>query len=257
MEGLALEKGGRLSFPIIFSVHGETLHNHHHGNKMEAGQMAVNDSGAESAMGYAGDITRTIPIGGRLVGAQRDLYNAVLHAQVHAIEAIRPGVPYRDVHLRAARDMVVALTALGCMQGDPDEAVAAGAHALFFPHGLGHMMGLDVHDMESLGEDHVGYDDTVERSEQFGLKSLRLAKALQPGYVLTVEPGLYFIPTLIDRWHAEGRHTSFINYAVVDRFRHAGGIRIEDNVVVTEAGGRVLGTPIPKQASDVEALASV
>jgi Xaa-Pro aminopeptidase len=257
MEGLALEKGGRLAFPVIFSVRGETLHNHFHGNKMDAGQLAVNDSGAESATGYAGDITRTIPIGGRFVGAQRDLYQAVLHAQVRAIDAIRPGVPYRDVHLQAARDMVVALTALGCMRGDPDDAVAAGAHALFFPHGLGHMLGLDVHDMESLGEHHVGYDDTVERSTQFGLKSLRLAKALQPGYVLTVEPGLYFIPTLIDRWQAEGRHASFVNYAALGRFRHAGGIRIEDNVVVTEAGGRVLGTPIPKQVDEVEALASI
>jgi Xaa-Pro aminopeptidase len=175
---------------------------------------------------------------------------------VRAIEAMKPGVPYRDVHLQAARDMVVSLAALGCMQGDPDEAVAAGAHALFFPHGLGHMMGLDVHDMEGLGEHLVGYDDTVQRSTQFGLKSLRLAKALQPGYVITVEPGLYFIPTLIDRWQAERRHDAFVNYATVARFRHAGGIRIEDNVVVTETGGRVLGTPIPKLAADVEALAS-
>jgi Xaa-Pro aminopeptidase len=257
IEGLALAKGGRLAFPVIFSVHGETLHNHHHGNRMDAGQMAVNDSGAEAASGYAGDITRTIPVGGRFVGAQRDLYEAVLRAQVSAINAIRPGVRYLDVHLQAARDMAVSLTALGCMQGDPDEAVAAGAHALFFPHGLGHMMGLDVHDMEALGEHLVGYDDTVARSTQFGLKSLRLAKALQPGHVLTVEPGLYFIPTLIDRWQAERRHASFIDYATVNRFRNAGGVRIEDNVVVTEAGGRVLGAPIPKQVGDVEALASV
>ena len=257
MEGLALQRGGRLAFPIIFSVHGETLHNHRHANKMEAGQLAVNDSGAECATGYAGDITRTIPIGGRFTGPQRDLYDAVLRAQVRAIEAIKPGVPYRDVHLQAARDMVVSLEALGCMRGDPDEAVAAGAHALFLPHGLGHMMGLDIHDMESLGEDFVGYDDTARRSTQFGLKSLRLAKALQPGYVLTVEPGLYFVPTLIDRWQAEGRHASFIDYAAVNRFRHAGGIRIEDNVLVTESGAQVLGTPIPKQAAEVEALASV
>lgn len=256
IEGLALEKGGRLAFPVIFSVHGETLHNHHYGNRMEAGQIAVNDSGAEAASGYAGDITRTIPVGGRFVGARRDLYEAVLHAQGRAIDAIAPGVRYRDVHLQAARDLTVSLTALGCMRGDPDEAVAAGAHALFFPHGLGHMLGLDVHDMEALGEHLVGYDDTVARSTQFGLKSLRLAKALQPGHVLTVEPGLYFIPTLIDRWQAEQRHASFIDYAAVSRYRDAGGIRIEDNVVVTESGGRVLGPPIPKQVAEVEALAS-
>jgi Xaa-Pro aminopeptidase len=256
MEGLAIARGGRIAFPVIFSVRGETLHNHDHGNRMEAGQIAVNDSGAESARHYAGDITRTIPIGGRFVGAQRDLYRAVLNAQMRAIEAIRPGVPYRDVHLLAARSLAGDLAALGCLRGDLDAAVGAGAHALFFPHGLGHMLGLDVHDMEALGEDRVGYDDTVRRSAQFGLSALRLGKTLQPGFVLTVEPGLYLIPALIDQWKAEQRLAEFIDYAAVDRLRHAGGIRIEDNVVVTETGCRVLGPPIPKALDEVEALAS-
>jgi Xaa-Pro aminopeptidase len=257
IEGVALAQGGRLSFPVIFSVHGETLHNHHHGNRMEAGQVAVNDSGAEGPLAYAGDITRTIPVGGRFIGAHRDLYQAVLRAEMRAIEAVRPGVPYRDIHLMAARSLAEDLAALGCLRGDLDAAVAAGAHALFFPHGLGHMLGLDVHDMENLGEHHVGYDDTVTRSTQFGLRSLRLARALQPGFVLTVEPGLYFIPALIDRWRSEKAHAAFIDYDAVDRFRGAGGIRIEDNVVVTESGGRVLGPPIPKQIDEVEALTGV
>jgi Xaa-Pro aminopeptidase len=179
----------------------------------------------------------------------------VLSAQRRAIEAIRPGVPFRDVHLAVSRSLAADLEALGCLRGDPEAAVAEGAHALFFPHGLGHMLGLDVHDMEGLGEDHVGYDGTVARSSQFGLKSLRLARAVQPGFVLTVEPGLYFIPALIDRWRAEGRFRAFIDYDAVDRFRSLGGIRIEDDVVVTDDGCRVLGPPIPKAVDEVEALA--
>ena len=256
MEGLALARGGRLAFPVIFSVHGETLHNHFYGNRLEAGQIAVNDSGAESAGRYAGDITRTIPIGGRFVGPQREIYQAVLRAQMGAIGAVKPGVPFRDIHLLAARSLTEDLVALGCMRGDVDAAVAAGAHALFFPHGLGHMLGLDVHDMEGLGELHVGYDETVQRSTQFGLKSLRLARTLQPGFVLTVEPGLYFIPALIDRWKSEQRLAEFIDYRAVERFRHAGGVRIEDDVVVTRDGHRVLGPPIPKAVEDVETLSA-
>jgi Xaa-Pro aminopeptidase len=254
MEGLALARGGRLSFPVIFSVHGETLHNHHHGNRMQAGQLAVNDSGAEAPSHYAGDITRTLPIGGRFVGVHRDLYEAVLRAQLAAIEAIRPDVPYRDVHLLACRSLATDLKALGIVRGAPEAAVEAGAHALFMPHGLGHMLGLDVHDMENLGEDHVGYDDAVRRSQQFGLRSLRFGRAPQPGFVLTVEPGLYFIPALIDRWEAEGRCADHLDYAAIARFRDAGGIRIEDNVVVTASGCRVLGPPIPKAPAEVEEL---
>jgi hypothetical protein len=204
MEGVALSRGGRLAFPTIFTVRGETLHNHFHGHRMEAGQL-VNDCGAESALHYAADTTRTIPVGGGLTGARRDLYEAVLRAQLRAIDAIRPGVLYRDVHLAAARSLAADLVELGCLRGDVEAAVAAGAHALFFPHGLGHMLGLDVHDMEHLGEDHVGYDATIRRSEQFGLKALRFARQLEPGFVVTVEPGLYFIPRLIDQWRAEGR----------------------------------------------------
>jgi Xaa-Pro aminopeptidase len=252
MHGLVVSHGSQLAFPIIFSIHGETLHNHEHGNLMVAGQMAVNDSGAESEGHYAADITRTIPVGGCFQGVQRDLYQAVLRAQKKAIDAIRPGVPFKQVHLLACRSLAGDLKDLGLMRGDLDAAVEAGAHALFFQCGLGHMMGLDVHDMEGLGEQYVGYDDTVQRSPQFGLKSLRMARALEPGFVMTVEPGLYFIPQLIDLWGAEKRFADFIDYDEVEKFRGAGGIRVEDDVVLTEDGCRILGRPIPLMIEDVE-----
>jgi Xaa-Pro dipeptidase len=253
MHGLALSLGGALAFPIIFSVHGETLHNHHHGNLMNDGHLAVNDSGAETARHYAGDITRTFPVGGKFTERQKDIYRLVLRAQEESISAARPGVKYRDVHLGAARSLAAGLRQLGLMKGDTEEAVRRGAHALFFPHGLGHMLGLDVHDMEDLGEDLVGYDESVRRDPQFGLRSLRLGRALRPGFVLTVEPGLYFIPELIDAWKAERKHEEFIDYRTVDQYRDFGGLRIEDDILVTESGSRVLGTPIPKSIEDVEA----
>jgi len=256
MHGLVVSSGVDLAFPIIFSIHGETLHNHEHGNRMEAGQMAVNDSGADSEGHYAADITRTIPIGGRFQGVQRELYQIVVRAQKKAIDAVRPGVPFKKIHLLACRSLAGDLKDLGLMRGDLDAAVEVGAHALFFQCGLGHMMGLDVHDMEGLGEQYVGYDETVQRSPQFGLKSLRMARALEPGFVMTVEPGLYFIPQLIDLWGAEKRFADFVNYDAVERFRHAGGIRVEDDVVVTETGCRILGKPIPLAIEEVEREAS-
>jgi Xaa-Pro aminopeptidase len=250
---VAKANGHDLSFPIICSVHGETLHNHHHGNLMQQGDVMVLDSGVETPMKYASDITRTIPVGGAFTPQQRQIYDMVLRAQLAAIKAIKPGVPYRDVHLLAARSFATDLNAAGLMKGDVDEAVAAGAHALFFPHGLGHMIGLDVHDQENIGEAYVGYEPGVERSTQFGLGYLRLARTLKPGFVLTVEPGLYFIPQLIEQWKAEKKNAAFINYKEVEKFRNARGYRIEDNVLVTKSGNRVLGPPIPKTVADVEA----
>ncbi|MBP1635406.1 MAG: Xaa-Pro aminopeptidase [Acidobacteria bacterium] len=255
MEGLVASHGVAMAFPVIFSVRGETLHNHSHGNRMEAGQMAVNDSGAESPLHYASDITRTIPIGGRFQGPQRDLYQAVHRAQKKAIAAVKPGVRFRDVHLLACRSLVEDLASMGLMRGDLDAAVEQGAQGMFFQCGLGHMMGLDVHDMEGLGEQHVGYDRSVQRSTQFGLKSLRMARPLEPGMVMTVEPGIYMIPVLMERWRAEGKFADFLNYDAIERFRAFGGIRLEDDVVVTETGNRVLGKPIPIEMEDVEALA--
>jgi Xaa-Pro aminopeptidase len=241
-----------LSFPIICSVHGETLHNHLHANPLAAGDVMVLDSGVETAAGYASDITRTIPIGGRFSTQQRAIYEMVLRAQATALGAIRPGVPYRDVHLLASKSFATDLKAAGLLKGDVGEAVAAGAHALFFPHGLGHMLGLDVHDMENIGEHYVGYEPGIDRSPQFGLGYLRLARRLQPGFVLTVEPGLYFIPALIDQWTAERHLEAFINYAEVEKYRDARGFRVEDDVLVTESGSRVLGAAIPKTVADVE-----
>ena len=256
MEGLALSRGGRIAFPTIFSIHGETLHNHYHGNQMGRGDIVVNDSGAESALHYAGDITRTIPIGGKFSPRQKEIYTIVLDAQENAIDAVRPGVEFRDVHRLACRILASGLKDLGLMKGDIAQAVDAGAHTLFFQCGLGHMMGLDVHDMEGLGEEYVGYTDTVRRNPEFGWKSLRLAKALAPGFVITVEPGLYFIPELIDRWKADEKCAGFIDYDMVEQYRDFGGIRIEDDILVTEDGHRVLGGGIPKTIEEVEDMSS-
>jgi len=256
MEAIAVAGGGRLSFPTIFSVHGEILHNPYHGNVMQAGDIAVNDSGAESPLHYASDITRTVPISGTFSPRQRDVYSVVFEAQERAIAAIRPGVEFRDIHRLACEVLMAGLKQLGVAKGDPAEAVQAGAHTLFFQCGLGHMMGLDVHDMEGLGEDFVGYTDTIKRNPEFGWCSLRLAKPLEPGFVLTVEPGIYFIDALIDRWKAERKHEAFIDYAHLEAYRGFGGVRLEDDVLVTAEGFRFLGKPIPRTIEDVEALAS-
>jgi Xaa-Pro aminopeptidase len=252
MHGIALARGAGLAFPIIFSIHGETLHNHYHGNVMQNGHIVVNDCGAESARHYAGDLTRTFPVSGKFTERQKDLYRIVLNAQQQALDAIKPGVAHRDIHLLAARTLAAGLKQLGLMKGDVDEAVAQGAHAMFFQCGLGHMMGLDVHDMEDLGEQHVGYDG-MERNPQFGICYLRLAKALRPGFVITTEPGIYIIPELIDQWQAERKNEAFINYDRLRQYRDFGGIRVEDDVLVTESGCRVLGKPVPKSIQDVEA----
>jgi Xaa-Pro aminopeptidase len=254
MEGIASSLGNGISFPIIFSIHGETLHNHFHGNRMEQGQMAVNDSGAESLHHYASDITRTIPVSGRFSPAQRDIYQIVLDAQMGAIEAMKPGIKFKEVHLIAAKIIAEGMKNLGFLKGNMDEAVAAGAHALYFPHGLGHMLGLDVHDMENLGEDYVGYDENTRRSEQFGLAYLRMAKELQTGYVLTVEPGIYFIPELIRLWKNEKKFSQYIDYKKTESYIGFGGIRIEDDVLVTGDGRKILGKPIPKRIEDIEAI---
>lgn len=253
IERVAVASGGTFSFLPICSVHGETLHNPYYRNQLKSGDVMVLDSGAETANAYASDITRTLPIGGTFTSQQRLIYEIVLRAEMGAIAAVKPGVPYRDVHLDAARSIAVDLMAAGLMKGDPDAAVAAGAHALFFPHGLGHMIGLDVHDMENLGEQYVGYGDGFTRSKQFGLAYLRLARTLEPGFTLTVEPGIYFVPALIDQWKADGTNAEFLNFAEIEKFRDARGYRVEDNVVVTDAGCRVLGPAIPKTVADVEA----
>lgn len=255
VAGLARTGGGELSFPVTCSVRGEVLHNHHYTNPLLAEDLLLVDTGATSSMHYAADVTRVTPVSGTFSDRQRAVYAAVLDAQESAIEACTPGTPFRDIHLLASRVLTKHLIDIGLMRGEADDAVAAGAHALFFPHGLGHMLGLDVHDMENLGEDYVGYDDEVQRSDQFGLSALRLGRTIEPGFVVTVEPGCYFIPQLIARWREEEKHTRFINYDVVDDFVGFGGIRIEDDVHVTSDGPDVIGPSIPKSIDEVEALA--
>ncbi len=252
MEGVALQQGYTMAYPVICSVNGEILHNHCHGNRMLEGQLLIIDAGAESKMHYATDITRTLPVGGKFTPLHKDIYSVVLKAEVEAISRIHPGIPYREIHMHAATVIADGLKSLGFMKGNVSDIVASGAHALFFPHGIGHMIGLDVHDMEDLGEKYVGYDADFRRSEQFGLAYLRMSRRLEPGFVLTVEPGIYFIPPLIEKWEAEHKYTDFILYDKLKTFLGFGGIRIEDNVLVTKNGHRVLGDPIPKTIEELE-----
>lgn len=254
IHGKALEFGGELAYPIIFSVNGQTLHNHYHGNTMTEGRLALNDSGAENGMFYAGDITRTIPVSKKFTEKQKEIYNLVLKMELSSIAALKPGIQYKEVHLLANRILLEGLNDLGFVKGNIDEMLTEGVQGLFMPHGLGHAIGLDVHDMEDLGENYVGYRDGLERSTQLGLKSLRMAKELEEGYVITVEPGLYFIPELIDKWKSEKKFTNFINYDKLEGYKDFGGVRIEDNCLITADGQKTLGKPIPKTIEEVEDL---
>jgi len=255
MERVLLTNNSRWAYIPIFTVDGERLHNHHYGNKMESGRLVINDSGGEAPdTFYSSDITRTFPVSGKFTKKQKQIYKIVLDVQLRAIEAIKPGVKYYDVHMLVANIIAERLKELGLMTGDIAKAVEQGAHALFMPHGLGHMLGLDVHDLEDLGEDYIGYDEQTKRSDQFGTAYLRFGKELQSGMVITVEPGIYFIPSLIEKWEKEGKFKEFINYKKVKDYINFGGIRIEDNVVVTDTGSRVLGKPIPKTIKEIEAL---
>jgi Xaa-Pro aminopeptidase len=252
IEGIALAHGSMLSFPIILSQHGETLHNHYHGNMLEKGKLMLTDAGAETMMHYASDNTRTVPVGGKFSTKQKDIYNIVLDANNHSSGITKPGISYFDVHMDAATRIAMGLKNLGIMKGDPEEAARIGAYALFMPHGLGHMMGLDVHDMEGLGEDNVGYDDEIKRSEIFGLSGLRLGRKLQEGFVLTNEPGIYFIPALIDKWRSEKKFSDFINYDKVEEYKNFGGIRLEDDLLVTKTGNELIGKRIPITVDEIE-----
>lgn len=253
MEGIVRAHDLQLAYPVIFSHRGEVLHNHDHSHCLQEGDWVVNDAGACSAGGYAADITRTLPAGGRFTPLQAELYDIVLAAQQAVIGALAPGVPFLEMHRLAARMLVEGLRAHGLFRGDPEEVVGSGAYAAVFQCGLGHQLGLDVHDMEALGEDRVGYGGEFERSSLFGLRSLRLARRLQPGFVLTVEPGLYFIPAQFGQWRAERRFAGLIEYSAWERLLGTGGVRIEDDVLVTDTAARVLGTPIPRTRAEVEA----
>lgn len=243
-----------LSFPIIATVNGQTLHNHAYGTTpLKDGQMFLLDSGCENAMHYAGDLTTTMPVGKQFTEQQRTVCNILRRAHLAAVEAIKPGVEFRNVHNIVLTEIAKGMVDLGLMKGNPEEAALAGAACMFLPHGLGHMMGLDVHDMENFGEVNVGYEEGRTKSTQFGFKSLRLAKALEPGFVFTVEPGIYFIPDLIDKWRAEKQFTDFICYDKLDTWRNFGGIRNEEDYLVFEGGSRRLGKYKPMSPEEIEA----
>ena len=247
IEGIAASYGSMVSFPVILSQNGETLHNHDHSQILQEGRMMLTDAGAEEVSHYCSDFTRTVPVGGKFLTRQKEVYNIVLAANNKAIEIAKPGVTYQYVHLEVCKVLAQGLKDLGLMKGDVNEAVAAGAHALFMPHGLGHMMGLDVHDMEDLGQIYVGYDDETRPIDQFGTSSLRMGRRLQEGFVITDEPGCYFIPALIDQWRAQGIHKEFLNYDKIETFKDFGGIRLEDDILIIPGGSRFLGdkrTPI-------------
>ena len=250
---VARAAGGDLSFPIIATVHGEVLHQHAQTETLQSGGLFLLDAGAETALHYAGDLSTTMPVDGRFTERQKEIYRIALAAHETAKAALKPGVPHLDVHLAACRTIAEGLKGLGLMKGDLDDAVRKGAHALFFPCGEGHMMGLDVHDMEDLGEVHVGYEGRP-KSTQFGLKSLRLARPLQPGFVVTVEPGIYFIPQLIDQWRAEDRFPEYIDYDRVEAYKDFGGLRNEEDVIITADGYRVLGRKKPLTVEEIESL---
>ncbi|HOO82986.1 MAG TPA: aminopeptidase P family protein [Prolixibacteraceae bacterium] len=253
---IALEREGYLSFPVIATVKGEVLHNHYHGNVLKKGQLFLLDCGAETPNGYAGDLTSTFPVSAKFSRKQAEIYQLVLDAHYAAVKMLKPGIAFREVHFEAARVIFDGLKALGITKGDTAEAVAEGAHAMFFPTGLGHMMGLDVHDMEDLGELNVGYNPGETKSTLFGLKSLRLAKELKTGHVLTVEPGIYFIPELIKMWKAEKRFEQFINYNALRPYMSFGGVRIEQDYLITRKSSRLLGRKKPMEIAEIESIRS-
>lgn len=252
---VAAANNARLGYPAIITTHGQTLHTHYYGNTLQEDRMVLSDIGAENNMHYGGDLTRTFPVGKKFTEKQKELYEVVLTAMDHAISLLKPGTRYKDIHLAACQKLAEGLKHAGLMKGDPAEAVEAGAHTMFFQCGLGHMLGMDTHDMEDLGEPYVGYTDELKKETSiFGLKSLRLGRELEAGFVLTVEPGIYIIPELIDRWQAEKKYADFINYDVLNTYRDFGGIRIEDNFLITKNSHQLLGKYLPKSLKEIEGL---
>ena len=253
LDGIASARGSMVSFPSIVSMHGEVLHGFPSTATLDPTRLLLVDAGGETREHYCSDHTRTTPISGRFTQRQRDVYDIVVDCHDLALKVARPGVKYMDVHLAVCRLMTERLQALGLMKGDVDASVAAGAHALFLPHGLGHAMGMDVHDMEALGQVNVGYDEETRPSDQFGLASLRFGRRLEVGHVVTDEPGIYFIPDLIDLWRAEGTNRDFLNFDAIEGYKDFGGIRIEDDLLITADGCRFLGTErVPYHSDDVE-----
>lgn len=253
LTGIAESFGSMVSFPNIVSMHGEIMHGCPSDMALEPGRLMLCDAGAETTEHYCSDNTRTTPISGKFTQKQREIYSIVEQCHDLALEMAKPGILWKQVHMSVCRHIIECMKALGLMKGDTEEALMAGAHALFLPHGLGHMMGMDVHDMEGLGQQYVGFDDEVQPSSQFGLASLRMGRKLQSGFVVTDEPGIYFIPALIDMWRNEGINAEYLNFDIIEKYKDFGGIRIEDDVLVTDKGARFLGHQIiPYHINDVE-----
>ena len=254
VDGVANSYGAKVSFPTIFSQHGEIMHGNPSMAELESGRLVLCDCGAETINNYCSDNTRTFPVNGKFTDRQLEIYSIVEACHDYVLEVAKPGVKYMDVHFAVCRLMTERLKELGLMKGDVDEAVAAGAHAMFLPHGLGHMMGMDVHDMEALDQINVGFDEeTRPRLDQFGTNCLRMGRRLEKGFVVTDEPGIYFIPALIDDWKASGHCAEFLNFDKIETYKDFGGIRIEDDVLITEDGCRFLGTDrIPYHPKDIE-----
>lgn len=254
INGIALMHGCGVSFQNIVSMHGEIMHGFPSPRKLEAGRLLLCDAGAETNENYCSDNTRTTPISGKFTQRQREIYSIVEECHDYVLSIAAPGVKWWDVHFGVCRLMTTRLKELGLMKGDVDEAVAAGAHAMFMPHGLGHMMGMDVHDMEGLGQIYVGFDDEVRPNlEQFGTNCLRCGRRLQEGYVMTDEPGIYFIPALIDDWKKSGHCAEFLNFDLLETYKDFGGIRIEDDILITKDGCNFIGDKlIPYHINDVE-----
>jgi Xaa-Pro aminopeptidase len=252
VQNIAMANGNNTSFPSIVTIDGQILHNHFRGNLLKEGDMVLCDCGAENFSGYAGDLTRTFPVSKTFSVKQKEIYDIVYSSYKTAVGMLKPEQLFRDVHLSACKEIVLGLIDLGLMKGDPDKAIEAGAHTLFFQCGLGHMMGLDVHDMENLGEEYVGYTDDIKQSKEFGFKSLRLGRALEDGMVLTIEPGIYFIPELIELRKCENKYLEFVNYDKLEEYKNFGGIRVEDDFLITNKGSRLLGTKLPTTAIEIE-----
>ena len=257
MEAVTYSKGWGPSFTTILSQNGETLHNHSHHQIITPGRLLVVDAGAESNTHYASDFTRTYPCSGKFTTRQREIYDIVESANEHAYSLTKPGTTYWDVHYATARHLLEGLKELDLVRGDVDEMLPLGISGLFMPHGLGHNMGMDVHDMEDLGENYVGYAEDQKRHPLLGLGNLRMARRLEPGHVVTDEPGIYFIPALIEQWKREGTDKGFVNYEKLAGYYDFGGIRLEDDVLVTTDGARRLGSRrLPIKSSDIEDVMS-
>ena len=256
VDGIAHSYGSMVSFPTIYTQHGEILHGAPSMNILEEGRLVLCDAGAETINNYCSDNTRTMPVNGKFTQQQLEVYSIVEDCHDHALKIAKPGMKYADVHFAVCRLMFDRLKELGLAKGDTEEAVKAGAHAIFLPHGLGHMMGMDVHDMENLDQINVGFDEeTRPNLEQFGTNCLRMGRRLEAGFVVTDEPGIYFIPALIDAWKAKGHCKNFLNFDKLEAYKDFGGIRIEDDLLITKDGCRFIGKDrIPYHPKDIEAF---